>query len=178
MDDMRVVVGNILGVCAVLMFVLSYQMKSRRGLIFMNAGSRILYVAQYIVLGAVEGAFLDVSAFLVSLLCQNSDKGFIKKHFALTVVLANLFIVAVGLLSYKNIFSLLAILGVIFETLAFWLKNERNIRIVSFLGAPCWFAYNMVKQAYGTAAGNVITVVSIALAIVRYDILKNEKADN
>ena len=93
-------------------------------------------------------------------------------------MLANLAIVAFGMLTYKNIFSLLPILGVIFETLALWLKKESNIRVVSLLGAPFWLAYNMVSGAYGSAVGNVITLVSITLAIVRYDVLKREGKKN
>ena len=165
-------IAAIVGLFAVLMFVLSYQMKSRRGIIAMNAGSRILYVAQYILLGAFEGALMDVTAFLISLVCAKSQSGFIKKHFTLTVILANLVIVAVGLSVYQNIFSLLPIFGVIFETLAFWLKNERHIRIVSLLGAPFWLAYNLICLAYASALGNAFTIVSILVAIVRYDILK------
>ena len=168
------VLATIVGFCAVLMFVLSYQLKSRSGIILFNAGSRILYVTQYILLGAFEGALLDIVAFGVSLLCAKSNSGFIKKHYTLTIVLANLAIIGLGLTVYKNIFSLLPILGVIFETLAFWLKNERHIRIASLLGAPFWLAYNLLCLAYASALGNVFTLVSITLAIIRYDILKKE----
>ena len=141
--------ATILGFAAVAMFVLSYQMKRRGMIIFLNAGSRILYVSQYILLGAFEGAVLDIVAFLISLLCAGSSKGFIKKHFTLTVILANLAIVGFGLLVYENIYSLLPILGVIFETLALWLKNERHIRIVSLLGAPFFIAIIFSRRERG-----------------------------
>ena len=45
------------------------------------------------------------------------------------------------------------------------------------LGAPFWLVYNMLSAAYGSALGNVITLVSITVAIIRYDVLKKEKAD-
>ena len=77
------ILATIIGFCAVLMFVLSYQLKSRSGIILFNAGSRILYVTQYILLGAFEGALLDIVAFGVSLLCAKSNSGdarYIKKY--------------------------------------------------------------------------------------------------
>ena len=172
-----ILAANILGLCAVAMFVLSYQLKSRHQIIFFNAGSRLLYVAQYILLGAFEGALLDITAFFVSLLCRSREAGFVKKHFIPTVLLANAAIIALGMLTYQNLFSLLPILGVIFETLALWLRKERNIRIVSLLGAPFWLAYNLLNAAYGSAVGNVITLVSITAAIIRYDVL-GKPADN
>jgi len=154
------------------MFVLSYQLKTRRGILFLNAGSRVFYVLQYLLLGAFEGAVLDIVALLVSVLAQRKDSGWLKKHPGLTVLGANLFVVAMGLLFYKDIFSLLPILGVLFETGALWLNRERQIRFVSFFGAPFWLAYNLIFAAYGSAVGNVLTMVSIGIAIVRYDILR------
>ena len=172
------VLATVLGVFAVILFVLSYQMKRRSVLIACNAASRILYILQYIALGAFEGALLDVVAFFVSLLCSRSDRGFIKRHFTLTVILSNVAIVGLGLLVYENVFSLLPILGVIFETLALWLKKERHIRFASLLGAPFWLAYNTISGAYASSVGNVFTLVSITVAIFRYDILKREKPKN
>lgn len=168
--------ATILGLAAVALFVFSYQLKNRRGIILCNASSRVLYVAQYLLLGAFEGASLDIAAFFVSLLCCGRENKFIKKHFVLTVIFANLGLIGVGVLSYRNIFSLLAIFGVLFETLALWLKKERNILVVSLLAAPCWLVYNILNMAYGSAIGNVITIVSIAVAIIRID-RKNKKQE-
>ena len=169
-------VATILGLCAVSLFVLSYQIKKRNTLIVVNAASRVLYVAQYLLLGAFEGALLDIVAFFVSLLCHRRDQAFIKRHFLWTVILSNVVIVGVGLITYQNLFSLLPILGVIFETLALWLRKERNIRFVSLAGAPFWLAYNLYSAAYGSAIGNVITLVSISVAILRYDVFKTKRA--
>ena len=166
------ILANILGIAAMAMFVSSYQLKTRRAIIFFNAGSRILYILQYILLGAFEGLVLDGVAFLISLLAQYKDRGWLKKHPILTIIGSNIFIVAVGLLCYQNIFSLLPIVGVLFETGALWPNKERQIRWLSLLGAPFWMAYNLIFAAYGSAAGNVLTIVSIGIAIVRYDILK------
>ena len=63
------IIATVVGLCAVIIFVLSYQLKTRRAIIFFNAGSRILYVTQYILLGAFEGALLDVVAFFISIFC-------------------------------------------------------------------------------------------------------------
>lgn len=171
-------IANIIGICAVIMFVLSYQLKSRRGIIFFNAGSRVLYVVQYLLLGAFEGAALDIVALLVSIMAQRRGKGFIKKHLKISIIGANLFIIGVGLLLYQNVFSLLPILGVIFETGALWMTNEKHIRFMSFFGAPCWLVYNIVTFAYGSAIGNIITMVSIIIAILRYDIGVNRGGKN
>lgn len=163
------ILATIFGLAAVALFVFSYQLKNRRDIILCNCASRVLYVTQYFLLGAFEGALLDIVAFFVSLLCYRREKKFVNKHFILTVILANAAIIGVGMLSYRNVFSLLPIFGVIFETLALWLKKERNILFASLLGAPFWLVYNLLNMAYGSAIGNVITLVSITIAIIRHD---------
>ena len=170
-----VITANILGLCAVAMFVLSYQFSSRRTLIILNATSRLFYIAQYILLGAYEGLVLDSVAFVISVSCGNRDSTVIKRYLPLVIVLCNVAIVTSGVLTYVSPLSLLPMLGVVFETQALWFRSEKMIRTVSLLGAPCWFIYNIFNQAYGSALGNVITVVSIGIAMIRYDILKKNQ---
>jgi hypothetical protein len=166
--------ATIFGLTAAAMFVLSYQCKTRRGIILLNAGSRVLYVLQYILLGAYDGMVLDLSAFLVSMLAQRKDRGWLRSHPRITILAANLFLTAVGLMFYQNIFSLLAVIGVLLETGALWLSRERQIRLLSFFAAPFWLVYNLSCSAYGSVIGNLITMVSISLAIFRYDIRKTK----
>ena len=171
------ILANILGLCAVACFVISYQMQARRSIIALGAASRLLYMVQYILLGAFDGALLDMVAFFISLVCSRTEKGFVKKHFVLVFILSNVLIIGAGMMTYRNIFSLFPIFGVIFEILALWLKKEKHIRLLSLLGAPCWMAFNIKNGAYGSVVGNVITLVSLTVAILRYDILKKEKKE-
>lgn len=169
------IIANSIGAAAVAMFVASYQLKTRRGILICNAGSRILYVLQYILLGAFEGAVLDLAALFVSLLARHKNSGWLNRHPGPAIIGANVFVVAMGLLCYQDLTSLLAIFGVLFETGALWLTRERHIRFVSFFGAPFWLAYNLAAGAYGSAIGNVMTMVSIGLAIARYDVSQRRK---
>lgn len=168
-------IANFIGIGAVILYVLSYQQKTRQKIILCNAGSRVLYVLQYILLFAFEGAVLDMTGLLVSLLARQRNSRMIQKHLRLAIITSNLFVVAVGLLLYKNIFSLLPIFGVLFETGALWLTKEKQIRIVSLAAAPFWLIYNLLFAAYGSALGNVLAICSIAVAMFRYDFKRGKE---
>lgn len=170
--------ANAVGVLAVVIFVLSYQQKTRRGIVVCNVISRALYVLQYILLFAFEGAVLDIIGIIASVLAQNKDKPFIKKHLKAFIIGVNLLIVGATAALYKNAFSLLPMFGVLLHTGAFWLSDEKHIRRVSFLGSPFWLAYNIYSSAFGSAIGDVMTMVSIGIAIFRYDIKKKDKRQN
>lgn len=167
-------IAQIVGVFAVISFLLSYQQKKRKNIILWNAMSRCLYIVQYIMLGAFEGAALDVLGTVSSVAAQNKHKPWIQKYLKFVFVGINLIILGAGLLLYENVFSLFPIVGVILHTSAFWISDEKTIRIVSFLGSPFWLVYNLASCAYGSAVGDVLTMVSIGIAIYRYDIRKQK----
>ncbi len=160
-------IAQITGFFAVATFLLSYQIKKKNNMIFCNALSRGLYILQYILLGAFEGAVLDVLGLFCSIVAAKKDK--FKKHWLIVALIFEGAILASGIVFYKNIFSLFAIAGVMLHTGAFWLEKESTIRKVSFLGSPFWFVYNLSASAWGSALGDVLTMVSISLAIFRYD---------
>ena len=169
------IIANIIGIAAVILFVLSYQQKTRRGIVICNSVSRGLYVLQYLLVFAFEGAVLDIVGIIASVLAQNKDKPIIKKNLKLIIIGVNLVIILTGILLYKNIFSLLPMFGVLLHIGAFWLTNEKHIRRISFLGSPFWFIYNLISGAYGSAIGDMMTMVSIVLAMIRYkDFKKTE----
>ena len=66
--------AQITGILAVVIFLLSYQQKKRKNIIAFNFASRVLYIAQYLLLGAFEGVILDVLGALSSLAAQNKNR--------------------------------------------------------------------------------------------------------
>ena len=73
-------IAFVVGIAAVIIYLLGYQQKKRERIILFNATSRVLYILQYILLSAFEGAVLDVAGVISSALAQKKDKPFIKKH--------------------------------------------------------------------------------------------------
>jgi hypothetical protein len=168
-------IAFIVGIFAVCLYLLGYLQKNRKNIIILNLSSRILYTVQYILLGAFEGAALDVCGSASSVLAQNKNRGIIKKYFLLFFIGVNLVIIAIGLSLYVNLFSLFPIVGVLLHTSAFWMDDEKWIRRVSLAGCPFWLIYNFVSGAYGSCIGDILSMVSIGIAMTRYDILPKFK---
>lgn len=163
-------IAFIVGIAAVTLYLLGYQQKKRKSIIVFNVTSRALYILQYLLLGAYEGAMLDMAGIISSVLARKKDRPFVKKHLKWFIVGVNLFIVAMGLVTYKNPYSLLPIGGVLLHTSAFWITDEKKIRWVSLLGCPFWLAYNLISGAYGSCIGDILSILSLLIAIFRYDI--------
>ena len=162
------IIPQIIGLAAVATFLLSYQQKNRHSIILLNVTSRALYILQYILLGAFEGAVLDILGAISSMIAAKKDTPILKKHTKIWALCIDLVIVIAGLLLYVNPFSLLPIIGVLLHTTAFWINDEKTIRRVSLLGSPFWFVYNFASRAYGSAVGDLVTMVSIVTAMIKY----------
>lgn len=63
----------VIGLAAVTVYLLGYLQKKRGAIIALNFSARILYIAQYLLLGAFSGAASSVCA-------GKKDAPFVKKH--------------------------------------------------------------------------------------------------
>lgn len=165
------IVPQIIGLAAVATFLLSYQQKKRNNIIILNTISRCLYILQYLLLGAFSGAVLDILGAISSVIAGKKHTAFIKKHTKALLIAINICIVIAGgmiALINKSLLDLLPIAGVLLHTSAFWISSEKIIRRVSLLGSPFWFIYNFLSRAYGSAIGDIFTMVSITIAMVKY----------
>lgn len=174
---MKILIPQIIGLFAVATFLLSYQQKKRKNIILLNVISRCLYILQYVLLGAFAGAVLDILGAVSSFVAGKKHTNFIKKHEKIILISINVLIIAAGItiaVINKSFLDLFSLAGVLLHTSAFWITNEKIIRRVSLLGSPFWFVYNFLSKAYGSAIGDVLTMCSIIIAMVRY---KNTKSN-
>ena len=159
----------IVGLAAVFFFLLSYQFPKRRAIIACNVVSRVLYILQYLLLFAFEGAAMDISAIPSSFLAARKHTPFVQKHKVAIIAAVNAFVIGIGILVWRDWLSWVPVVGVLFETNALWMTREKHIRWLSLVAAPFWLFYNLRCGAYGAAIGNVLVIGSIVMALIRYD---------
>lgn len=165
----------IIGLAAVFTYLISYQFPKRKAIIALNVVSRVLYVLQYLLLFAFEGAAMDVSAIPSSVLAGRKHTTFVQKHRIGILIGVNAFQILMGLLVWQNWLSWVPVVGVMLETNAMWFSQEKHIRGISLLSLPFWLFYNLRCGAYGSALGNVLAMGSIVMAILRYDLPAKHK---
>ena len=168
--------GFVVGILAVAMFLLGYLQKKRTYIVALNLGSRLLYIAQYILVGAFAGAVMDVVGALSTFMAQNIERPVFRKHKKWIFILNTAVIVGVGALLYKDVFSLFLIVGVTLQTDALWLKNEKHIRLISLLCCPFCFIYNFASAAYGSCIGDCLAFISLIYSTLRYDVFAKPKS--
>ena len=151
-------IAFVIGLFAVGFFLLSYLQKRRGRIVVFNLLSRMLYIAQYLLLGAFEGAALDILGAISAWLAQKRGRGFVAKH-------------------TKLLFVLIPMVGILLQAGALWLTKEKQIRLVSMAGCPFWFAYNWISGAYGSCIGDALAFVFLLVSFVRFDLLPRKQSE-
>lgn len=168
---MLLIVSQIIGLAAVGLYLLSYQLKKRKHIVWVTCISNALYVLQYVLLGAFSGAIMDfmstVSSFLAA---KKNDPPF--NRLSRWLALSNITVIAlVGLTSaalQREWIELLPIAGALFQTGGLWCDDEQTIRKFGLCSAPFWLIYNFISQAYGASIGSVCAIISILISMARY----------
>ena len=158
----------IVGIGAVALYLLCFQLKHAKAIIACRFLSSVLYVLQYLLLFAFVGAAMDAAAGVANGIAYKKDTPFISKWRVPVVIIINSVIVVVGLLLYESPISLLPIAAAVLESTSNWMKNEKLLRIVSLTSVPLWLVYNAICGAWAAVVGSALAIVSIISALVRY----------
>ena len=177
---MVIIISQIIGLAAVGLYLLSYQLKNRKQIVWTTFFSNFLYVLQYILLRAFSGAVMDGLCAVGSFFAGEKHSPKLKPYIK-WIAVVNLIVIAVAgvsiAISQRDFIELLPVVGTLFQTGGLWCEDEQSIRKFGLIGAPFWLVYNFIAQAYGAALGSVFIIVSAVVAMIRYR-KKEDSVDN
>ena len=165
-------IALIIGLIATVFYFLGYLQKKKKHIMILNFTSRCLYILQYVLLGAFSGAVLDISGGVATVVAGKKNASFIRRYKWAVILGVNVFIIGAGIYIMtvsSDPLGVLPIAGVMCHTNAFWLDKEKNVRRLSMMGSPFWLAYNFFSGAYASCVGDLLSMVSLGIAMYRYD---------
>ena len=163
--------SQIFGLLGALSMLLSNWQKTRNKVLSLLILDSICYFMQYILLGALTGAFTNIVGLLRTIIFKYKDKyKIIQNNIVLYIILV--IYLLVGILSYDGLISLLPVVASIIYTSVLWQDNITIIRIGTFFMILACFIYNITVKAYTGAFVEGILLISSILAIIKLDILK------
>lgn len=177
-------VAQIFGLCGMTMNVLSYQRKEQREIIFMQLIGSLFFAVNFFMIGAFVGALLNVVGMLRAVAYWQRERFHAQKiHWVFGLGIAY---IAIYILSFtvfgteptaKNLsVEILPVIGMIITTVSFYLGRARAVRILGgMINSPLWLTYNIVNFTLGGIISESVSLVSIVLGIIRYDVKKKEK---
>ncbi|MBQ9083050.1 MAG: YgjV family protein [Clostridia bacterium] len=158
--------GHIIGVIAIGLYFLSYQIFDKKKLLFVQTLATAMMCLQYILIGAYSGFGLNIVCIIRNLLFYHRDKKALSGVW-LPVLLAVVMAV-VSLFSWDGYHSLLIILGLMINTVCMGICDSQNLRKSVLLTCPMIMIYNVFAHSYSGIISETISLISAAIGIVRY----------
>ena len=165
MDKILYIIGQILGVAAIVLGVVSFQMKTRQKLVLVQLLTTITFVAHYFLIGAWTGMALNaVSTVRNIIFVRLEKKGSSSKvwSYIFAVIMG-----IVGIMAWQDWRSVFLVAALVINCIGMGFKNPQNIRKSILVTCPMALIYNCLVWSVGGAIFEGMSIVSAALGIWR-----------
>ncbi len=164
-----------IGFIGIALNIWAVQYNKHWQVILLKTLGSLMFVIQYLLLGAFTGAAMDVIGIIRNVtFILLVRKG---KSTTVGIVIFSIVTVALGVLSWEGYISILAIFAKTVTTVAYGIKNARVIRMCNIPSSSCWLVYNFISFSLAGVFNEIFVLSSIAVAEFRY-IRKNKKLKN
>ena len=160
------IVAQTLGVVAVLLGFISYQVKNDRQLLFVHMLTCAVFSVHYSLLGAIPAAVLNGVGIIRDIVYYYKDKGFYKPK--LFPVMFAVIMLILGIYSSNGIHSVLVIAGLVINTVCLSFKNVQNVRKSVLITCPMVLIYDIIEHSYGGVIYESVAIISAVIGIVRF----------
>ncbi len=158
-------IGQIIGLVAAAIIILSFQAKNTKLLFFMQAIGGVLFAVSFFMLGAVTAALLNLIGMLRGLILTAGEK--CNKWYVFVAI--EVAILAIGIFSYENYLSIVTVCAQFVGTASLWTRKGKMIRILQFcIVSPLWLFNNIMSFAIGGIITEVVSMLSVIVSIIRF----------
>jgi len=160
------IIGHILGLIAIGLFFLSYQVFDKKKLLIVQTLATAMLCLQYIFIGAYSGFGLNVVCIIRNILFYHRDKKPLSGMW-LPIALA-LIMAAVSLFSWDGYHSLLIIVGLMINTVCMGVLDSQRLRKSILITCPMILAYDAFAASYSGMISETMSIISAVIGIIRY----------
>ena len=168
------IIGQILGVIATIITVISYQANTKRSLLIIQSIATLCTCLSYFFLGASSGFALNIVC-----LARNVAFYFQNERSKFNYVSATLFSIAMvvlGALSWQGWVSLLIIIALAANTMFMSVGKPQLLRKSVLVTSSMVLLYNVFVFSIGGITNEGVSIVSSAVGIIRYRKNKKEQS--
>ena len=169
-------IGQILGYIVVVIFILSYQAKEKKQLLFLQTLSTGLMCVHYALLGAWSGLTLNLVCLVRNYAYANTHK----KPFSYTwfpYFLAAA-IVGVGICSWEGWYSIFLIVALAVNTVFLSAQKANTVRVSVLFTCPMILTYDVFAGSIGGAINEAVSTISAIIGLIRHREKKEEVLKN
>lgn len=162
-------IGQALGVVAVILGFINYQVKTREQVLIVNGVTTVCFVLHYICLGAWAGMAVNAVASIRNVVFYFAGKtGKVSRAWAVFFVLVMGTIgTTTSLLAGEKWHFILSVAGLMINSFAMSFSNPNSIRKSILVTSPMVLVYNGLVLSFGGMVYEAVAIVSAMIGILR-----------
>lgn len=166
--NMSFMITQSLGIISTVFFLLSYQVKSNKGLYLIQAAGCGTFALQYLLLGAYSGCLSQIFVIIRNLMLSRYNQwAWVRSKVWIPVFI--LIALIITCLTWNGPLSLIPLLVMTAGTIGMWTNNAGLIRLVGLLFiSPPWIVYDSLIGAYSAIINEVLVMVFVITSIARF----------
>jgi len=173
-DDIPYLLGQLLGVAAVVFGFISFQKKTPGGIIFWQMATALAFSFHYLLIGAITGTALNAIAAVKGICYYIRDKKGSKSP--LIPIIFSIIAIITTALTWQAWYSVFILAGVLINALAFAFLPPQKVRYCMLVKAPVTMLYNIFVFSLGGIIYESIVFISSVIGIFRFR--EKGKSDN
>ncbi len=156
------------GIIATICFLVSYQVKSNKGLYLLQAAGCLAFAIQYMLLGAYTGCISQIFVIVRNLMLSRYNQ-WAWVRFKGWVPVFCVFAVLITMCTWNGPISLIPLFIMITGTIGMWSNNAGIIRLVGLTCiSPPWLIYDVLVGAYSAMLNEAFIIISVLYSIARF----------
>ena len=173
MEEIFYYIGQGLGIIAVVLGFISFQMKTPKGILAFQITIAFIFAAHYLFIGAPGAAALNLLAAVNNILyffrAKRGGKGWFEPIFYIVMVTAT------TILTWEAWYSLFLMFGLYGTAVGLSLSNPQNTRKVMLVKAPLCLIYNAFVLSVGGMVYESAVLASAIIGLIRNRAPKTDK---
>jgi len=162
------------GLLALCSIVTAMQIKDKNRSLVAIGLANLFFAINFLLLEAYSGSVVCFLAVIQAIVFYTYNK----KGKEIPKYIVALFVIAIliaGVYSYSNIYSIFPLIASMLNIFGMYTKNMKVFRIINLVISMSWIIYDIVSGAYTSLLSHLISLTSVIIAIIRYDIKKANK---
>ena len=158
-------VGQAIGVLAIVLGFLTYQVRTQRALLLLQVTVAACFCAHYALIGAVSGMALNAAA-LVRNLCyywREKHGGGRLLPIVFTVIMG-----IVGICSWEAWYSVFVVFGLVVNSYCVSFSDPQKVRASILVSSPAVLIYDGIVLSIGGLVYESVAILSSVIGLVRY----------
>ena len=162
-------IPQIIGFIGLVLLVSSLQSNKKGVILFLQIFANLFYGLQYILLNSLSGGMMSLISLIRCVVFYYYDKKGRKDIPETSCYILIVECIVIGIFTYTNIFSVVALVAQLVGTLAMWSRNGKTIRVLQlFCVSPLWLVHNIFVFSIGGIICEVFNLCSIIVSLIRF----------